>query len=72
METSTENLSSVEVFRCRELNVFSMNPSVLAFSINVRTFARSRPDGTSASILSFRITSLSGRVVSCSTTASTI
>ena len=54
------------------LIVFSMNPRVLAFSINVRTFARSRPDGTSASISSFRVTSLPGRVVSCSTTASTI
>ena len=54
------------------LIVFSMNPSVLAFSIKVRTFARSRPDGTSASISSFRVTSLPGRVASCSTTASTI
>ena len=54
------------------LIVFSMKPSVLAFSINVRTFARSRPDGTSASISSFRVTSLPGMVVSCSTTASTI
>ena len=54
------------------LNVFSMKPSVLAFSISVRTFARSRPDGTSASISSFRVTSLPGRVVSCSTTASMI
>ena len=51
--------------------VFSMKPSVLAFSISVRTFARSSPDGTSASISSFRVTSLPGRVVSCSTTAST-
>ena len=51
---------------------FSMKPSVLAFSINVRTFARSRPDGTSASISSFSVTSLPGRAVSCSTTASTI
>ena len=54
------------------LIVFSMKPSVLAFSISVRTFARSSPDGTSASISSFRVTSLPGRVVSCSTTASTI
>ena len=54
------------------LIVFSMKPRVLAFSINVRTLARSRPDGTSASISSFRVTSLPGRVVSCSTTASTI
>ena len=41
--------------------VFSMKPSVLAFSINVRTFARSRPDGTSASISSFRVTLAAGK-----------
>jgi hypothetical protein len=29
---------------------FSINPSVLAFSIRVRTFARSSPDGISAAI----------------------
>ena len=46
------------------LIVFSMKPSVLAFSISVRTFVRSRPEGTSASISSFRVTSLPGRVVS--------
>ena len=50
----------------------SMNPSVLAFSTNVRTFARSSPDGTSASISSFSFTELPGIVVSCSTIASTI
>lgn len=29
---------------------FSINPSVLAFSIKVRTFARSSPNGISAAI----------------------
>lgn len=51
---------------------FSMNPSVLAFSTKVRTLARSNPLGTSASISSFRVTSLPDMVVSCSTMASTI
>lgn len=51
---------------------FSMNPSVLAFSTSVRTLARSRPSGTSASISSRIFTWLPGNVVSCSTIASTI
>lgn len=51
---------------------FSMNPSVLAFSTNVRTLARSRPPGTSASISSLSFTWLPGSVVSCSMIASTI
>ena len=50
----------------------SMNPSVVAFSIKVRTFPRSRPEGTSASISSLMETSAEGMVVSCSMIASTI
>lgn len=50
----------------------SMKPRVLAFSTKVLILARSRPDGTSASISSLSFTALPGRVVSCSTIASTI
>lgn len=50
----------------------SRNPRVLAFSMSVRTFARSRPEGTSASISRRNFTEHPGRVVSCSTMASTI
>ena len=51
---------------------FSINPSVVAFSCRVRTFARSKPPGTSASISSLSVTSLPAIVVNCSTMASTI
>ena len=50
----------------------SMKPNVLAFSKSVRTFARSRPEVTSASISRRSDTSAPGSVVSCSTMASTI
>ena len=50
----------------------SINPRVVAFSIKVRTFPRSSPDGTSASISSLMETSAEGMVVSCSMIASTI
>lgn len=51
---------------------FSKKPRVAAFSISVLTFARSSPDGTSATISSFSFTLLPGSVVNCSTMASTI
>ena len=47
------------------LTTLSMNPSVAAFSIRVRTFARSNPVGTLASISSLMVTSAPAMVVSC-------
>jgi hypothetical protein len=51
--------------------LLSTNPSVVAFSSRVRTFDRSSPLGTSATISNISVTSLPGRGVSCSTIAST-
>ena len=63
-----------QIFRyCRQNHViFLLKVKRISFSIIVLTFARSSPEGTSASISSLIVTSAPGKVVSCSITASTI